>query len=941
MRTCTIVGLAFIACFECQAQQGGGLLPYPSAKEVRPVVHSFVSKIDSTYTYTYLVSNGSNALQSIAGIFIPIGGLSIVGCQQGEYWHAGIPKIKSTRTFAWGSVDSAGLLYPGGATQAFGLQTTGIPRIRAFYFHGQLPPDTLNEEPEYDMTGSDLLTNSYQLLSVGSALAPHPINPLLFADSLTAMIQTSKSQNWISNDQTAAYYLSRVSTMRSSILATDIQTAKSQADSIIFRTVQDSLSLISSEAYALVRFNTEYLKKSLNASNEVRAGVLSTPPGSLSVKAKPSMSLMSSDSIIRCTVTLRWLTGSSIVLGTVSSPVYGFSKLDPPVTVGSYTYQKFRTTLHKSIPWVAGTEYELFTVPINNPTGLEQIELTNALAGGEWFIDINYLDKTDSTFYQPIAQGFVYSNKADNGGATAYNHARHIAVSGTKFHELFGNQGEIIYRRKDLSTGNWEVTSRISSGNGGNNDGNIIVAANGYLFAVWQHFITSSTLNVSWARSTDGGTTWTSYPILGNTGTVTVSSSQLNTFPVVAQYSTTQILVVYCTTNGLFFVKSLDNGATWSTPAQVPTVGTLSSIWFPSIAKGTNYLILTYDTRSTGVYSTKYNGTSWWSTAANISSGIGTIYDRYSSIVVDASNVPMAAWCAQRNGRSEYRIVFRLANVGGDTWSSTYTEFTQRPGGISDYYPSMNAFQAPGNLSYREVLWHSSNNQVGLQQWTMGNWTASNLSTTGLWASTAAGSSVRVWTDQSASPYEVKRSSMDGTLQLQAIIAGASSVQNERRVTLESESSGSFLSFELTPLTIVSSEGDTTELSFKAIDQASAITLTESQSWDYIGTDNVVLPANAKYLVFDAEIQNVTRQDSTSKKSYSNPFTNKTFTVSVVKGGQKTQVYSDNTAQSGRKTIDISAFAGQTVAIRPAGTATRKAGEVITVGVGNIYAPRK
>jgi hypothetical protein len=675
-------------------------------------------------------------------------------------------------------------------------------------------------------------------------------------------------------------------------------------------------------------------------SGDVSAAVLIPTGNTISVRAKSKTTYGGGNSLRYSIVTLRWATNTPVTLGTISSPTYGFAKSGSVTTNGGYNYQKFVAATSVSVNWSSGTEYELFSIPISGPNGLEVVEISNALKGGRWLVNINGFDKSDTVSYQPMAYGYVYSNKSNTGGATAYNHARHVAVSGTKFHEVFGNAGEIIYRRKDLSSGTWEVTSRLSTGNGTNDDASIIVASNGYLFAVWQHYLTASTYNLSGARSTNGGANWVPSPILAGTGTITVSSDQLNIFPVIAQYSTTQIVVVFCTSSGLKYVKSADQGATWSAAALISTPGYNSTLWFPSLAKGTNFLILTYDTRYSGAFSTKYNGSSW-ATPVNMCSAVGTIYDRYSSVIVDNSDVPLAAWCAQRSGRTEYRIVFRQGVAGGASWSSTYTEWTQRPAGISDYYPSITSFQAPGGINIREILWHTSNNQIGMNQWAYGNWYPSTLSTSGMWANNSANAMVRVWTDQSANPYEVKRSSYDGSLQLQSMASMGNTIQNDRRLSLESESSGSFVSYQFGPMKIVGTKGDTTELQFKPIDQSNPQTFSESQSWDYLGTDTVTLPTNAKYLVFDADIQNVTRQDSTNSKSYFNIFTGKTLTVSVVRGGKKAQVYSESVAQTGRKVIDISAFGGQTVAIRPTGTATRKAGETISVGLGDIFAPRK
>jgi hypothetical protein len=43
-------------------------------------------------------------------------------------------------------------------------------------------------------------------------------------------------------------------------------------------------------------------------------------------------------------------------------------------------------------------------VNLTGNTGAEVCELTNALPGGEWYVDVNYLDKTGSGFYRSSAK---------------------------------------------------------------------------------------------------------------------------------------------------------------------------------------------------------------------------------------------------------------------------------------------------------------------------------------------------------------------------------------------------------------------------------------------------------------------------------------------------------------------------------------------------------
>jgi hypothetical protein len=249
-------------------------------------------------------------------------------------------------------------------------------------------------------------------------------------------VPTSIAQTWIVSQAIASVYDSLFGHTSSDLQNSEILKARSRCDSVIQRLISDSTQgWLTTEACALLRYNTQYLKSNLVSNPEIRGVILnSTRFDSLIVRAKPDTSFGVGDTVIKVTATVRWPSQFNITLGNVTSS-YGFAKVDAPVTVGSYTYQKFRTTTHAPISWQAGQEYTLFSVPISGTCGAETFELTNALSGGEWFVDINYLDKTDTTFYASAARSFAFSNKADNSGSTYYNGARHMAVHGKVLHE--------------------------------------------------------------------------------------------------------------------------------------------------------------------------------------------------------------------------------------------------------------------------------------------------------------------------------------------------------------------------------------------------------------------------------------------------------------------------------------------------------------------------
>jgi hypothetical protein len=138
---------------------------------------------------------------------------------------------------------------------------------------------------------------------------------------------------------------------------------------------------------------------SVFANRDVAGGLSNSNGSLLSIQAKSSVGFGLTDTIRYLTATIRWPSSSNISLGTVSSPIYGFQKWESPVTIGNYTYQKFRTTQPTALNWNPNSVHELFTVPVSGESGSEVFELTNELVGGEWFVDIGYQDRTDPNFY--------------------------------------------------------------------------------------------------------------------------------------------------------------------------------------------------------------------------------------------------------------------------------------------------------------------------------------------------------------------------------------------------------------------------------------------------------------------------------------------------------------------------------------------------------------
>jgi len=137
---------------------------------------------------------------------------------------------------------------------------------------------------------------------------------------------------------------------------------------------------------------------------QVKGGVF-TPSGTsiISVRAKTSTTFTPGDTLRCVTAALRWQSRFPLTLGSVTSPTYGFAAVGAVARVGNYNYQIFRSTKPVALDWSTGSEYELFTVTVDRGVGSEEFALSNDLSGGQWFVDIDYSERTDSVFYHPVA----------------------------------------------------------------------------------------------------------------------------------------------------------------------------------------------------------------------------------------------------------------------------------------------------------------------------------------------------------------------------------------------------------------------------------------------------------------------------------------------------------------------------------------------------------
>jgi hypothetical protein len=163
------------------------------------------------------------------------------------------------------------MINAGQSREGFELRDTGLPAIIRHYVKGYAPESTLwDEEPEHtqEEVRNDILTNSVNGFTIAPKLPPSPFVPLNFLDTLASYTNQSRSLGWITNQTAADKYLSYFSTAKTQLQQNSASGGRTTLQLVLRDVDVDSSSKLTSEAYALIRYNTEYLLDHLPAQSQ-------------------------------------------------------------------------------------------------------------------------------------------------------------------------------------------------------------------------------------------------------------------------------------------------------------------------------------------------------------------------------------------------------------------------------------------------------------------------------------------------------------------------------------------------------------------------------------------------------------------------------------------------------------------------------------------------
>jgi hypothetical protein len=250
-----------------------------------------VVKCPNEFSYSYKIRNDKSSKQKLVEFFIeyesPVCSLSAP-----SGWLGLISNVRK-KVVMWSSNDSIYDVLPGNEVSDFSFRTTGLPAIVTFYARGfvEEPSFPEGDAPPIELTsGLDIFENSKQGHTIGPKLTPSPFIATIWCDTLFSYTRQSVNLGWLKStrdhhcdkDEKPENGISknierRILIAKRELSKKDTIRARRELEQLlkkverIYKSSEGAAKghaehndkhsdiVMTSEAYALLKYNTEYL----------------------------------------------------------------------------------------------------------------------------------------------------------------------------------------------------------------------------------------------------------------------------------------------------------------------------------------------------------------------------------------------------------------------------------------------------------------------------------------------------------------------------------------------------------------------------------------------------------------------------------------------------------------------------------------------------------
>ncbi len=232
-------------------------------------VKAMVAREGGDFVFHYDLENKSTSIQKAHQFLFPQRTDSVRAKAARGNWRFGHLR---RQLCGWRGDEISPNSIPRGTTESnFACESRGLPALLPYYVQGenfswgQPSVNMQTLEINEDLWYQDIITNSFRGTTIGPADPPSPFVPADFLDTLSAYTTQSRSLGWITSQTVADKYVGYFTSAKTQLRQNNATAARTTLQSVLRDVDIDSSSAITSEAYALLRFNTEYLLGKLPA----------------------------------------------------------------------------------------------------------------------------------------------------------------------------------------------------------------------------------------------------------------------------------------------------------------------------------------------------------------------------------------------------------------------------------------------------------------------------------------------------------------------------------------------------------------------------------------------------------------------------------------------------------------------------------------------------
>ncbi len=240
--------------------------PYTAANKIMGKIDVSVKKEEQSFQYVLKVKNLNGSQQKISAIFFEYPFDSMYYLYPfGDNYHS--TRLKSHPI--WGfTIEGEQDAISSNDSIVYKYRNKNLPQISQYYLQADYDRminydfDDANDfiPDEFD---DNVINNSLKIKSIAPGLLSMNLNQKKFIDTLKSYNTQSYELGWIKEESVLTKYNNYLTTAKNYLIEGDSTSARNELQLVLNDCIADSSTVLTSEAFALLYFNTEYLIKQL------------------------------------------------------------------------------------------------------------------------------------------------------------------------------------------------------------------------------------------------------------------------------------------------------------------------------------------------------------------------------------------------------------------------------------------------------------------------------------------------------------------------------------------------------------------------------------------------------------------------------------------------------------------------------------------------------